>query len=254
MGYIYLVTNTVNSKRYVGQSICDDINTRWSNHKRLRSSTIGSYLLKAYQKYGIDKFKFQIICICFDSDCDAYEKEYINKYDTLAPNGYNIKEGGKSSKHHPNTIELMRTRAKEWWTANKEGFESKLKGRKFNDLQKQRLRDGIHRYWNNLSLEENNEIRKKMSIRNKNMDRYKSEESKQRALDAMKLQRLKNVKQVAQYTPENMFVKAYKSISEATNITGICRSTISKVCNGDPKYHMAGGFLWKFVEVNENSS
>ena len=249
MGYIYLITNTVNGKRYVGQSICDDINIRWNNHKRLRSSTIGQYLLKAYQKYGIENFKFQIICICFDSDCDAYETEYIHKYNTLAPNGYNIKEGGKSSKHHPNTIELMRTKAKEWWVANREGFESKLKGRKFSDSQKQRLRDGIQRYWSNMNPEEKDKKLQEMSIRNKNKNRYKSEESRQRSLKALEEYRSRNhlCRQVAQYTSENVFVKEYKSISEATNITGICRSTISKVCNGDPKYHTAGGFLWKFV-------
>lgn len=35
MGYIYLVINNINNKKYIGQSQCLDINDRWNAHKKI---------------------------------------------------------------------------------------------------------------------------------------------------------------------------------------------------------------------------
>jgi group I intron endonuclease len=113
MGYVYLVTNIINGKRYVGQSKCADIETRWASHRKMLKDSIGRYLLSAYHKYGIKNFKFQIICICFDKNCDAFEEEYIKKFNTLVPNGYNLKSGGKSSIHSEETKQLIAKKLRE---------------------------------------------------------------------------------------------------------------------------------------------
>ncbi len=112
MGYIYLVTNTVNGKRYVGQSQQLDIEQRWKSHRKVNNANVGSYLKAAYTKYGIENFKFQIICICFDVDCDKYEDEYIKKFNTLSPNGYNLKTGGNSVKYSEESNTKDHTRAR----------------------------------------------------------------------------------------------------------------------------------------------
>jgi group I intron endonuclease len=254
MGYIYLVTNLVNGKRYVGQSTCDDIKKRWDTHHRMRKKCLGSAIYRAYQKYGIDKFKYQIICICFDEDCNRFEEEYIRKYNTITPNGYNMKLLGGSYKVSEETRALLSKKAKAWWSdeTNRKAFINPCKGKQLSDEHKQKLRDAQNTYWNTMSDELRQKRLSHVGTKGTGIRKYKSEESKQRSLDAIEASRIR--KGVAQYTPENVFVKEYKSISEATNITGICRSTISKVCLNKPNYHTAGGFLWKFVEVNENSS
>ena len=48
--------------------IQNDINKRWNKHKQVNKSFIGTCLFNAYKKYGIDNFKFKILCICFDED------------------------------------------------------------------------------------------------------------------------------------------------------------------------------------------
>jgi len=53
---IYQVTNEINSKIYIGQSI--DIERRWNQHKYGKGSII---LRNAIKKYGIDNFKFEIL-------------------------------------------------------------------------------------------------------------------------------------------------------------------------------------------------
>lgn len=85
--------------------MCKNIETRWNKHKSCSNKTLGRYILSAYKKYGIENFNFQIICICFDEDCNKFEEEYIKKFNTLVPNGYNLRAGGLNSKQHPETID-----------------------------------------------------------------------------------------------------------------------------------------------------
>jgi group I intron endonuclease len=75
MGYIYLITNKIHGMKYVGQTKCPDIRTRWKQHQTKNSGSVGRFLKSAYEKYGYENFKYQIICICFDEDCDKYEEE-----------------------------------------------------------------------------------------------------------------------------------------------------------------------------------
>ena len=97
MGYIYCITNLANGKRYVGQTI-NYYKQRWSKHISLMEKKNGCPALKsAMLKYGMDRFKFEVIIICFDEDLDRIETEYIAKYGTMVPNGYNISPGGAAS-------------------------------------------------------------------------------------------------------------------------------------------------------------
>jgi len=95
MGFIYKITNTVSKKCYIGETI-QDPEKRWKDHKNAIKRDGGCRALKnAIKKYGINNFKFEVLIICFDEDRLEYEKEYIKKYNSLFPNGYNILEGGQ---------------------------------------------------------------------------------------------------------------------------------------------------------------
>jgi len=107
MGYIYLITNMINKKQYVGQTLRDDIKTRWRQHTWRCNINSGTCISNAFKKYGVETFKFQIICICFDEACNQLEIDYIKKFNTLAPNGYNLESGGNNHKTHPDTIKKL---------------------------------------------------------------------------------------------------------------------------------------------------
>jgi len=55
-----------------------------------------------------------------------------------------------------------------------------------------------------------------------------------------------NTYNVKQYDLTGNFLKNYKSISEASSITGISQSSISLCCKG--KYKTAGKYIWKKEE------
>lgn len=90
---IYKITNLVNKKVYIGQSI--HIPTRLYQHKKMRGISHGSLIDKAIQKYGEGNFSFEILELCSRNELDEKEKKFIQEYNSIAPNGYNIKEGGQ---------------------------------------------------------------------------------------------------------------------------------------------------------------
>lgn len=89
-GYIYLITNRVNGKIYVGQHKYDKIELDPNYHGS------GVKLQNAYNKHGIDKFDTTLIDTA-DTLEELNQKEtfYIDVLDCRNPDvGYNIAEGG----------------------------------------------------------------------------------------------------------------------------------------------------------------
>ena len=100
--YIYKITNKINGKSYIGQTI-KDIKSRWENHCKKTSNCSAIY--NAIQKYGKDNFIVEEIGGAnSQSELNYQEWLMIFRYDTLAPNGYNLRQGGGSKgKTHETT-------------------------------------------------------------------------------------------------------------------------------------------------------
>ena len=94
MGSIYKITNTVSGKAYIGQTIHDAVKSRIYRH--LNGHSRGSQLVKrAIKKYGKDAFTYEILHDGIIPEfLDTLEIEAIEKFNTVAPNGYNLTTGG----------------------------------------------------------------------------------------------------------------------------------------------------------------
>lgn len=79
-------------KSYIDQS--KNIKQRLSSYKNLRCKK-QTALYNSLYKYGFENFTFKILEECESKELNRLEVEYINKYCTLSPNGYNLKAGGK---------------------------------------------------------------------------------------------------------------------------------------------------------------
>lgn len=102
-GVIYVFTNAVNGKQYVGQTVAKDPDKYCKGH--IRDSRYGSKKAfhAAIRKHGERNFTFEIVLSCFDKAAlDYAEDHFITELDTLAPNGYNIKTGGANGRLPPN--------------------------------------------------------------------------------------------------------------------------------------------------------
>lgn len=95
---VYKITNNVNGKIYIGQSI--SIQSRWKEHvNSLRRGDSNCTLLqRAWNKYGEQNFTFEILEFCSADMLDDIEVKYIDFYDAVN-NGYNIEPGGNKNKH-----------------------------------------------------------------------------------------------------------------------------------------------------------
>ena len=245
MGYVYLITNTVNNKRYVGQRICNDVNSRWNQHKRKDTKTVGKYLLSAYEKYGIDKFKFQIICVCFNEDCNKYEEEYIKKYNTLAPNGYNLTTGGNRANPYPKKNTKERKKLSD---ETKKRISEALLKRYAENPETKLLGTKNPNYKKPMSDEQKLKISETIKKNHLNNSILKSgKKISDKALDALKQGRENNKKSVGKFDMEGNFIEKYSSLIEAARKNNTYHQQIGKVCNGNRKYKSTGGFIWKFL-------
>ena len=94
---IYKITNLVNGKCYIGQSV--DIEDRWLKHKTSAfDSNRKEYeypIYRAIRKYGIDNFSFDVVEKCEEDDLNQLEIYYIDYFQShFYKNGYNLTNGG----------------------------------------------------------------------------------------------------------------------------------------------------------------
>ena len=102
-GYIYCIENLLNRKKYIGYTK-NDIETRWNQHlSKTHHKEDNSILHLAIEKYKEHNFAIYSICKLESNTIDGLmenlkceEKSYIAKYNTIAPNGYNILPGGET--------------------------------------------------------------------------------------------------------------------------------------------------------------
>lgn len=264
MGYIYKITNIVTGKCYIGETIQQDYEARWRKHRNCLKYKEGCPLLKAsMKKHGLDNFTFEIILICFDDDLLKYEREYIKKYNSQVPNGYNILPGGQLGdgmlgyKHTPETIEKIKESGKRFREANPKHFET----------YREKLKESMKKI--NISECMKKSVKFQMAIKEKRVgalshkDGHHSDATKEKISEGLKKyfknnQHTNNIiekqresmtkalgKPIAQYTLDGDFIKEYRSASEAGRMTTVTKSNIQHALSGKAK--TAGGFLWKFI-------
>lgn len=95
---IYKITNNVNNKVYIGQSV--NIASRWKEHLckpfNPNDSSYNSYFYKAIRKYGIENFSFSIVEQCEKNELNDKEQYWIRFYQSCDHNfGYNLTSGGE---------------------------------------------------------------------------------------------------------------------------------------------------------------
>ena len=88
---IYKITNKINNKPYIGSS--NNIKRRWRQHISLLNNNKhhSIKLQRAWNKYGQDNFKFEILEECEVEKLLYLEQFYIDKYKAYFE-GYNSKE------------------------------------------------------------------------------------------------------------------------------------------------------------------
>lgn len=211
IGYIYLIIDLTNWKKYVGQ--------HHYHLKKLDSNYHGSgHLISRIYKKRPHTLKEIYLKTCYtQEELDEWEQYYINFYNTLSPNGYNLQEGGRG------------------------GLPSEETRKKMSEAHKGLCAGEKHP---NYGKKASDETRRKLSKSHKGLcagekhpmfGKHHSEES-----------RKKISKTVLQYTLDNKLVREWISAHEAARTLNIDRGCISKCCNGNTRLKTYKGFIWKY--------
>lgn len=110
-GYIYLIENKINEKKYVGKTY-NSIEHRWKEHLRdfRKERNKKRPLYEAMMKYGPENFIISELEYC--ENCEDREKYWINYYNTYH-NGYNATLGGDGKLYFPISDEEVIQKYKE---------------------------------------------------------------------------------------------------------------------------------------------
>lgn len=278
MGYIYLVTNNINGKQYVGKTKYD-IKTRWAQHKcEAKYLKPNVYFIRALHKYGIENFSIQEIEQCNDNELLEKEKYYISVYDTYK-NGYNSTLGGEgchkfdsndiltlwndgfavseiakklgcttqtvSTNLHVNGITVSEIRSR---------GQSKLSSNKKITLQYDLNGDLVNIYNSVIDAALTTKISENM-IRSACNGRavtakgyYWRHPENEIILEHIDITQYieKTKRPISQYNLSGEFIKNFNSITDAATELNVHRSGIENALTN--KSHNCSGFLWKYQD------
>lgn len=241
--YIYLTTNLINGKKYIGQ-----------HYGRLDDKYFGSGILitKAIAEYGKENFVKEILEITTQEQIDEVEKYYIQKYNAVEDdNFYNISEGGQNGngwKHahqywleHPEKAKLIWERniqqLQQWWKEHPEEQE----------INKQRLLENSTK-WRQEHPEEVQKLMKKVNRAKEKWQQEHPEEHRNQINEWRMAGSKANSKKVLCITTNEEF----ESASAAGRFYNIPQPNISKCCRGERKSagkHPKTGekMMWKYI-------
>lgn len=143
-GYIYKITNKINNRVYIGQTTqknpFERINFHYKTYKKEKF-----VLHAAIKKYGKDSFLNELLFAAFDApSLDYFEIYFINSFNSLVPNGYNVSGGGAygSNKMTPIIKQKISLGNKEYYKHNKSASLGMKRSLETKQLQS-RIRKGF---------------------------------------------------------------------------------------------------------------
>lgn len=226
MKYIIYKATFRNGKSYIGQTTTD-LEVRMRNH-RYKSLTMKSNLLfhNAIRKYGFESITWQVVKESSDWETmQNDEKEYIKSHRTQVPFGYNTTEGGRQPRFTDSTRKKL--------SEMKKGNRNYNFGKSHSSEHIKKISDGIKLAWLRDGVKEK-------FIKSRTGKHNKNEKETIEKMTRIKL------KEVQKFSMKGEPLMVYKSIKEASKLTGILTSSISNVIGGRSK--KAGGFIWKLKE------
>lgn len=225
---IYKITNSINSKVYIGQTAYS-LKKRFSEHiNRAKSEpSITRPLYNAIRKYGAENFIIEEIeSNLTKEEANIREQYWIKYFNSFKGNGYNATEGGDSRSYIAKNvyqISMVDYTVLNIFTSTHEAGKSLGKpNAHISKACSGNRRSAYGYYW--LYEDDYNTI--------KDLQQY--------------FQTQEKVQKVAKIDPvTHKIIKEYKSCWQAAKELNLDAAHIRRVCKGQRKTH--GNFSWKYI-------
>ena len=250
---VYKITNIVNKKVYIGQSI--NIKARWKDHIHSlnRGDSRCTLLHRAWNKYGQDNFSFEIVELCDEDMLDDVEIKYIDLYDSCnVNNGYNIEAGGNQHKRlsdetkrkigNANRGRRHSEESKKKMSESRTGANNGMYGKHHSDKSKKQMSNAKKGKPGHPSTDYQKEC-----ARLANLGKEVSEETRKKLSEANKgnIPFNKNLRTVYCVELQNVF----ENPSSASKYLGISSGNIIACCEHVRK--TCGGYHWIYADTDE---
>ena len=262
---IYLWTNLINNKKYVGQA--------QNFYDRMQDYASGQeddrVIGKAMLKYGIENFEVTVLEKEIQADkLNEYEQYWMDYYQCFVPNGYNVCRFAGNTKGYQHTEEdkekmsqIAKQRFKGHPELIKRGTDNHMYGKHHSEETKQKMSESrmgnqnakgctwkmkqetkdkisasLKGKQNCLGRKLSQETKNKIAESNRN--KIVSEETRRKISEANKGKTAKPVRCI-----ETGVI--FNSVSEAGEFIGRCISGIIACCAG--RQDTCGGYHWEYV-------
>ena len=235
MAYTVYCHTFPNGKRYIGITN-QEPERRWRSGK----GYIGQVVYDAILKYGWSNIKHDILFIGLSKEeAEKKEIELIKALETDShKRGYNVESGGNTARLSEDTKDKLRKIKKDYYKSHKH-FNA---GKHWNEETKRKISESNK--GKKMSEAQKNFLRERFKGKNNPMYNVKMDPAHKEKLQAAC---------IAATSKKCICIETqvvYVSIAEASRKTGINSRTIGYVCNKDPKYKTAGGYHWRYEEVD----
>lgn len=231
MHVIYKITNKINNKIYIGQSI--NYEKRIKEHIYARKNEkkhLNQIIDIAIKKYGKENFSFEIIDKSeSNEETDFLERKYIKEYDCLVPKGYNLLKGGRKQQGSWNMKEI------EIYDLNGNYIESCESASEYARINKKYFDASIRDCCNGIVKRHYDKIFKWKNNDEKIIPYIKPQSSRKKI--------------VYQYDLQGNYVNEYESVTLASEKTNTRRIGIINCANGKQK--TANNFQWTYIKKDK---
>ena len=254
---IYKIENIVNNKCYIGSSI--NIKNRLKCHKRdlINNKHPNKRLQNSFNKYGINNFIFETICICEKNKemLLNIETYYIGLYGYFnimkianSPYGLKLSEEAKK-KISKSLIGNTRNKGKKGFKhteAAKNIIRKKLKGRIFNEETKKKMSIGQKNYYNNGGKNARKGVKLSEETIKKLIKINSGIKKSDKILNTKQRRNLKKKKYILCYDLDLNFIKEFNSQIEICHEFNLSPGNLCSVLQGNR--HSCGGYIFKYKD------
>lgn len=251
---VYMHTNKINGKIYVGQT-SQKPEKRWNHGNGYKDNL---YFYRAIQKYGWNNFEHEVIASKLTKkEADCFEQLLIKELDLMNPTkGYNLQSGGS----HGVCSEISRQNIKR--AARKRSENEQYRIRQSESHKGQRAwNKGKKGCYSDETLDKmraastgkhpSEETRKKMSEsrcgeKNGMFGKRHSNETRNKISEKNQSQNNPKARKVNQYTLDNVLIKTWDYMKQAGECLNIPPQNISRCCRTSKG--TAGGFKWSYAD------